>query len=178
MEKDKEPRFDDTSLDSIIAFYNAQWSDIQHSRRQDWELIKLIVLGLIGASGFKFFEVSNAANGQQSLLTFFATGFLGMSLLGVFVTARHRLLFKEKMKVIFRLEHLMGVEGFFKSPAGGASKVFRKIFVVQHALVLLYLFMANLFLYFLNRELAEVVLYYLLLPVWLLYIWLIEKIAK
>lgn len=171
-------QFNRTPLESIIAFYQAQWNDIHHGRRQDWELIKLIVLGLIGASGFKFFEVSNTANVPQGLLKFFATGFLGLSLLGVFVTARHRMLFREKMKVIIRLEHIMGVEGFFKTSNGQVSKVFRKIFVVQHALVLLYFFMANLFLYFLDPNLAKIVLYYLLIPVWLFYVWLIERVTK
>ena len=178
MKNENNAKFNKAPLESLIAFYQAQWNDVHHSRRQDWELIKLIVLGLIGASGFKFFELSNATNVQQGLLKFFATGFLGLSLLGVFVTARHRMLFREKMKVIVRLEHIMGVEGFFKASSGRVSKVFRKIFVVQHALVLLYFFMANLFLYFLHPGLARTVLYYLLIPVWLFYIWFIERITK
>ncbi|MBU7048314.1 MAG: hypothetical protein HXS54_17925 [Theionarchaea archaeon] len=90
--------------ETLIEIYKAQWADIHHSRKQDWELAKFILTGFIAISGLKILRL------DEGLLKFVAIAFAFISFLAVMVTIRHKFLFKEKMRAIMKIENHLGID--------------------------------------------------------------------
>ncbi|MCK5155353.1 MAG: hypothetical protein KAQ69_02900 [Spirochaetales bacterium] len=129
----------DISKDILIAVYEAQWADIQHSRNQDWELSKTIMIGFLGLSGI------SALKGSPMLIFWLSLGFIILSITGLLVTIRHNHLFKEKMDAINLLEKRMGIDKLYLFKP---RKALLRWFKVQTVLILMYIFSALLFLIF------------------------------
>jgi len=89
MKDDKEtPKLDRSILPEI---YRVQWADIHHNRNQDWELVKVILAGILGLSGISAFSNSS------QLIIYLSFSFIFICFIGAFVTYHHKNLFKEKM---------------------------------------------------------------------------------
>ena len=116
------------SEETLLAIYVAQWEDLHHSRNQDWKLCNLIIVGLLGIGGLKIFgELPN-------LQRIFSLVFAMVSLLAMGVTERHRILFKEKMTAIRKLEKLLNAPNLFETHSGWKNN-----FKVQYLLLIIYL---------------------------------------
>lgn len=115
---------------TLIEVYKAQWADIHHSRNQDWELSKIIFIGVIGLSGLKFLGDNHA------LLVLFTVALSFISLLAVAITYRHKILFKEKMGAIRKVEKHLGVDKLelFKSQ----GSLLPSFFNTQNLLITIY----------------------------------------
>jgi hypothetical protein len=137
----QKPKTENASIpnDILIAVYEAQWADIQHSRDQDWELAKMILAGFLGLSGL------SALKGAPLLILWFSFCFVILSIVGMLVTTRHNQLFREKMNAIRILEKEMAVDKLhlFK-PRTSLLRYFK----VQVVLIMMYLFSGILFLIF------------------------------
>lgn len=127
---------DQTSEETLRTIYLAQWQDLHHCRNQDWKLCNLIIVGLLGIGGLKIF--GELPNLQKIASLVFAI----VSLLAMGVTERHRILFKEKMQAIRKLEELLGAPPLFVSRQG-----WQRHFKVQYLLILIYLLFAVFFFY-------------------------------
>ena len=113
----------------LLEVYRAQWSDIHHTRQQDWELSRLILLGVLGVGGLKII-------GEHRMLA-------------IATTLRHRQLFREKMTVVRRLEEALGVGSYMAIPSWGRLRWFG----VQNLLIVMYASFAALFATLLAGEL-------------------------
>ena len=133
-ETDKKSKYDKSMLAEI---YRVQWADVHHSRNQDWELIKVILAGILGLSGISTFSNSNQLVDDLSI------GFIFICILGAFVTIHHKSLFKEKLKALKILEHEMGVDELNLFPQ--STKKFSEYFTTQNFLIFFYIFSALIF---------------------------------
>lgn len=88
----------------LIEVYKAQWTDIHHSRNQDWELSKIIFAGVIGLSGLRFL------GDHHTLQILVAVALSFISLLAVAITYRHKILFEEKMSAIRKIENHLRID--------------------------------------------------------------------
>lgn len=119
----------------LIEVYKTQWSDIHHSRNQDWELSKIILVGFIGLSGLEIF-------GKYKLLQILiAIVFAFIGILAIAVTIRHKILFREKMEAIKKIEKELEIDLF------ESNKKFR-LFTTQNFLIAIYSFSTLIFVIF------------------------------
>lgn len=119
----------------IIEVYKTQWADIHHSRNQDWELSKLILVGFIGVSGLKAFTEA------ELLLTILSGSFVLVCILAVLITIRHKRLFAEKMRAIRILEQEMNlIQLRLFTPTSKAN-----LFTTQNFLIVIYILSAIIF---------------------------------
>lgn len=104
-EIDKKP-----SNEALVAVYNAQWADIHHNRKQDWELCKLVIGGFVGLSGLTAFSHA------KLLISLLSVGFIVIGIMAILITLRHKALFSEKMSAIRKLESVLHVDHINGSP--------------------------------------------------------------
>jgi len=127
----------------LLEVYRAQWADIHHTRQQDWELSKVVLVGSIGVSGLRVV-------GEHEILELVvAVLFLIISVMAIAVTIRHKNLFREKMSVVMKLEKRLRVSGFMVSPTWGQLGLFS----TQNVIIVMYSAFAMFFAAFLFIDL-------------------------
>jgi len=136
----------DTWKQTLIEVYRTQWSDIHHSRRQDWELSKIVLAGFIGLSGLEVFGKDVWLQRMLALV------FVVLGIMAIAVTWRHKKLFEEKKKAILKLESELGVD---ELKLFELKKRRFPFLTSQNFLICIYVFSTMIFAVFLIRSLVH-----------------------
>lgn len=147
-----EPIEKNEQMEIYRCVYEMQWSDIHHTRDQDWEFSKLILAGFLGLSGLAAFTTST------TLIVSLAVAFILFSVLGILVTTRHKRLFDEKMRAIRILEKHLQVDklALFDPKKKKGFLGFIKLPSTQDCLILFYILSLVIFATFLLLELKVI----------------------
>ncbi len=114
----------------LIEYIKIQWADIHHTRNQDWKVL-VIIVGIFHA----LFRVSLTPIWLHIAITILGLIACGM---GIYMTLINWLIFYSKIRVITACEEKLGIKAsssFYKSP-----------FPIQGLILLLYFYIASIFL--------------------------------
>lgn len=133
----------------LVEYYKAQWADIHHTRNQDWQLFKVVGVGLAGVAGLKIFEKYEGNSDTVGLQIFFALIIAVLNFFAIAITIRHRYWFKEKMQALKKLENAMGLDYLDLFPPPKYNWFRRRFHIgTQEFLILIYSFTTVVFLSF------------------------------